>query len=433
MSTTSLWQAICFTTAATALALSGGCSDSSDPSGGSANDAGEANGGEPPGGRPSSSGGRGGSSTPSAGATGDAAGAPSSEGGSGGAPDSATGGVATGGTATGAAGADPSVGGAGGTDSVAGAGGAGGDGAGGPFEGCDYVEQDDLGNDADENGITPEDTKLMLTRPLTLCGRLDADHFDGEDADIDRFTFYQDELLSDLIFRLRLEGSGGSAEVGMQFSYTWSEAVSGKAVISQEAFGPELRVAVAALGAPLDEPLFYRLRIDFDAPDERCPRVTTPANYVESNDGAAHDGNDVYTNDNVAFFFTPGGGDAPEPTNLTIAAGSAYRLSGTAGDVSPIGNYFDADTFAIHTGPTTDQLTIRMDWASTTTDFDYLLARGGSERLQAGGTDAGTTREFHTFTVAPDTTYWLWVAPYIDSEGLPLEYDVSIYGETFEL
>ena len=76
--------------------------------------------------------------------------------------------------------------------------------------------------------------------------------------------------------------------------------------------------------------------------------------------------------------------------------------------------------------------TIRGDWPTGTNDFDYELVRAGSEEIQAGGTDFDTVREFHTFTVAPDTTYWLWVAPYADGADLPTAYDISICGESFD-
>jgi hypothetical protein len=203
-------------------------------------------------------------------------------------------------------------------------------------------------------------------------------------------------------------------------------------VISQHTIANELQIAVAALSESIAEPISYRLRIDFDAPDARCPALTSAASYVESSGGASNDGNDVYTLDNVDFLFTPDTTDAPEATNLTIVTGSSYRISGNAADVAQIGNYFDGDTYAIHTGPTTDQLTIRSDWPTGTNDFDYELVRADSLVIQAGGTDLDSVREMHTFTVAPDTTYWLWVAPDVDGADLPTNYDVSICGETFD-
>jgi len=400
-----------------ALALAGACSGSEDPAPPTAVVGGESSGGEPATAPVPTDGGSHGGEAPSNGLAGAPAGGSS--------PMSAGSGGVGGGGEAGRGGEPPGSSGAG----QAGMGGGGSD----EFEGCDYVEKDDLSNDVDENDeATPEDTDLLLTRPITICGRLDPGHFDGDAADIDRFVFHQTPNFQDLIFRLRTEGPTGSGDVGMQFSYTWSEVVGGKAVISQEAIGQDLRVAVAALDEAVDEPIVYRLRIDFDAPDVRCPKVTAAPSYVEAADGANNDGNDVFVNDDVAFSFTASTADAPESTQLSIASGSAHRLSGVAADVPLSGNYFDADTYAIHTGPTTDQLTIRLDWAGGTADFDYLLAREGSERLQAGGTDTDSSREFHTFSVAPDTTYWLWVAPYFDAEDLPVDYDVSICGESFE-
>lgn len=411
---------------AVALILAGACSDSAAPGGGDTAGGDTAGGDTAGGGEAGSShdpsdGGAATAGSSTGGASGDlAAGAPSVSsggGGAGGAPDESSAGAAVSGAGAGAAGD----------------GGAGG--AANPFEGCDYVERDDLDNDLDQDeNATPEDTNLVLNRPITICGRLDPGHFDGDAADVDRFTFYQEvpDPDRDLIFHLRTEGASGDADVGMQFTYTWSDVVSGKAVISQRAIGEELRIAVAALSEAITEPISYRLRIDFDAPDVRCPRVTSAASYVESSDGPSHHGNDVYTLDDVDFLFTSETTDAPEVTNLTIGTGSSYRLSGNAADVAQIGNYLDADTYAIHTGPTTDQLTIRGDWPSGTNDFDYELVRADSLEIQAGGTDLDNVRELHTFTVEPDTTYWLWVAPYADGADLPTAYDVSICGESFD-
>jgi len=416
-----------------ALALAGACSNSDDPQGSTNAGGGDASAGESSGAHSPNQGGSNGGEAPSGVAGSATAGTAThlpGTGGVGSAGEHSTGGTSTDVSGAGA-GAEPGAAGAGGAAGASGAAGAGG--AGDPFEGCDYVERDDLGNDVDANDDpSPEDTNLLLDGPITICGRLDPGHFAGDAADIDRFTFHQTPDLQELIFRLRTEGPVGSGDVGMQFQGTWSDLVDGKAVISQQAIGQDLRISVAALDEAIDEPIVYRLRIDFDAQDVRCPKVTSAASYVEAHDGASNDGNDVFINDDDAFAFTPASSDVPESTNLSIASSAAYRLSGNSADVPLSGNYFDADTYAIHTGPTTDQLTIRLDWPDSLVDFDYLLAREGSEQLQAGGTDEDFEREFHTFSVAPDTTYWLWVAPYLDAEGLPIDYDVSICGESFE-
>lgn len=307
---------------------------------------------------------------------------------------------------------------------------AGAGGADGAIDGCDYVEK---GDDTNDFKATPEETGRTLKRAVTICGKLDPGHFDGDIADADRFIVGLDDEIQDVIFKLQTEGDVGAAAVGIQFDGTWGGLVSGKAVISQTAYGQDLQIIVAALDVALDAPISYRLRVDFDAPDVRCPPLTSAPSYVESSDGASNDGNDVYVVNGTSFAFTARTSDVPEATNLGIAAGSSYLLSGTAANVAQSGDYFDPDTYAIHTGPSTAQLTIRADWPGGSADFDYL-ANADATTLIGSGLDTASEdgRELHTFAVLPDTSYWLWIAPYENVPALPVSYDVTICGAELE-
>ncbi len=164
-----------------------------------------------------------------------------------------------------------------------------------------------------------------------------------------------------------------------------------------------------------------------------CPAVTTPVEYTESHDGNDNTGNDVFVETTLTAATT----DVPEPTGLTIDAGSAHRIAGTSSDVRRTGDDArDRDTFEITTGATTHLLYVRptpsadsgafLTLELTTPDFGSF-ARSGSPRDGqdlAGG--------IGMFAVAPSTTYWLQVDGAVNGNptgtGLPLAYDLSICG-----
>ena len=124
-------------------------------------------------------------------------------------------------------------------------------------------------------------------------------------------------------------------------------------------------------------------------------------------------------------------GRRPRTDGLTIEPGAKYRLAGTSADVALTRSYLDSDTYVFHTGPTTTQVTIRLDWTDSDSDMDFAVSREGSLEV-IGGAFSTEVGEFDTLAVTPNTTYWLWNAAY-DFSATPLPYDISLCGETFAL
>jgi hypothetical protein len=204
-----------------------------------------------------------------------------------------------------------------------------------------------------------------------------------------------------------------------------SHLVAGTYDISVEAYAN----ADAAAAIP------YKVKVAIDAPDTRCPKITAAANYTEAHDGVTNRDNDMIVVDYSAMpYYNPTTlpTDVPEPTGIAVAAGTNYRISGSSAAVTLSGSYFDADTYLFTTGPTTDQLSIRLNWPSTTADLDdYLFPAGSTNPLQTTDNVALTEPEFRTVAVTPSTSYWLWVGAFSSSTNLPASYDFSICGETF--
>jgi hypothetical protein len=191
------------------------------------------------------------------------------------------------------------------------------------------------------------------------------------------------------------------------------------------------RLAVRATNASdLAAPLDYRLRLAADAPDTRCAPPTTAAAYTEANDGAQNNRNDVvevrYTPAERAL--TAAANDAPEDTAITTATASV-RIAGTSADVDAPDEFKDRDSYLVTTGAH-DRLTIRVDWTGDA-DFDFLVFPEGTVAEIASGTAvAKLAPELATFPVLANTRYWLWIASYDTTTGLPITYSATLCPET---
>jgi hypothetical protein len=157
----------------------------------------------------------------------------------------------------------------------------------------------------------------------------------------------------------------------------------------------------------------------------------TTGGYAEAADGAANTSNDMiiwkYSTDTTdgAVLLTTSATDTPENTGITAAAGTTYRLTGnSANNTIPdpaADDYKDHDTFKFTTGPTTNEVTIRMKFPTTTADLDAAIASvpavGDTEPNLLDISNrlaAGPSEEILTTAVEPNTVYWLWVAGYKD-------------------
>ena len=78
-------------------------------------------------------------------------------------------------------------------------------------------------------------------------------------------------------------------------------------------------------------------------------------------------------------------------------------------------------------------MSVRINWAGTSTDLDYRVypVPTGDPSSIVGGLDSSNMEdEFETFSVMPNTSYWLWVASE-DGAASPMAYKATLCGETF--
>ena len=306
---------------------------------------------------------------------------------------------------------------------------------------CNFTEAADATNNTSP---TAEATMLAFgAAKTTICGTIDNGHFEANNGRVDVDT-YKVAVSADTDVLVHLTGAGIEAlqrvviQVGSTAGQQRNLAVveGDHATLSARLPAGEYVFAVSAFAAAdVTAGVPYTLTIVADAPATRCAKATAAADFTEANDGVAHNGNDMITYDGAAnpeTDITTSPADSPEPTNLTLAAGTSYRLTGSSAAVDPPDDYEDRDTFAFTTGATTTQLTIRLNWTATTVDFDYRVFPANMTLSVTGALASSPVEdEFQTFAVEPNTMYWLWVGAYDGATGQPTTYDATLCAETF--
>lgn len=313
--------------------------------------------------------------------------------------------------------------------------------------GCDWGELDDRGNDITQHTGVAEPTDVGFQTRAVLCGAIDTGHRDATSGAVD-LDAYRVAITADTDVLVTLTGAGleslarvrlSAFDVGSQQAVATASFVGDHGVFAAHLPAGNDDIAVVAEdGADLAAPIAYRIVLATDAPQTRCATATATADYTEAADGAANDGNDVIAIDysatpNIAL--TAATTDAPEPTALAIASATTRRISGTSALTAVHGSYIDRDTYAIATGPTANQLSLRVGWPGlpdAATDLDVFLF-AVDDVLPIGGAARSSTSgpEFQTFAVRPNMTYWMWIGAFSGSTGQPLTYDVTLCGETF--
>lgn len=304
-----------------------------------------------------------------------------------------------------------------------------------PPTGCDYVEQRDADNDDVPPATgTPEATNLTFSSRTVICGTIDHTHFDGDiTVDGDGYTL---AVASDTDVLVRLKAAGAEAIelVGVDI-YT---GASLNQLVGTLTFYGDHGVTSVRLPAGTYEFLVfalhaeaiaasvpYELAIETDTPALRCPELTS-GGYAEANDGSNNDGNDVVQiPSGTAPSLTAATDDAPEPTGFTLSQ-TDQRISGTAANISAPDQYEDKDTYAISTSPMANELTVRLGWAGTATNLDFLLfeADNPAPVLRAIGT-ATQGPEARTFSIKPSTAYWLLIGAKVGGT-VPMSYSASL-------
>lgn len=303
---------------------------------------------------------------------------------------------------------------------------------------CAHTETAD---DTNNMAATAEGSGLAITGSTAICGKIDSGHFDSANqlVDVDAYGF---TLPADQDLIVRVWGAAGSLETvtlqitdltGAQLAF--GDYVGDHGALSLHLTAGSYVVAVSAFNATAaGSAIDYHVTFDLDTPATRCAKITAAANYTEGPDNPNSTGNDMVDYNESASppkRLTTSTTDVPEMTGLTAAAGSKSRITGSSGNVNAADSYMDRDTYQFTTGANVNEMSIRLNWAATTVDFDYLVLAANSANSFAGGLRTSNTEdEFETFAVAPNTTYWLWVGSYDGSTGLPQTYDASLCADT---
>ena len=310
----------------------------------------------------------------------------------------------------------------------------------------DYSEHRDLANPGGE--LT---ALSYATNELTICGRIDAYHYEPETevslgtVDIDQFKLKVLEA-ADYVVSLEILGDGApdtvQLDVGAGFSGGGADLVVNKRAAAfvhlYDAGFTTIQVNAYGTNA-IAQSVPYKLHIRKDSPVSRCPAVL-PANatqkYSEAHDGAANNGNDVIHYDyNLATQIpTASASDAPEASGIVLGNGSHSLIQGTSALVDYGDDYDDGDMFAFKTGAS-EVVTMRLDWAGNKTDLDLMLFEENDfQYIAAPGSYNFTGPELFTVLLKPNTTYWAYVAGASSSKagGLPLAYSVTLCGEAFK-
>jgi hypothetical protein len=314
--------------------------------------------------------------------------------------------------------------------------------------GCDYAELLDATNDDVAGSGAPETTgKTLGATSLTLCGQVDVTHFDAGLVDIDGYAV---NLPAGRI-RVTVSGTGLEAldEVilgaysGTNFGNIEEETtLRGTHVFYMDSFSTAGAFEFAVIATNPTAPtaaIPYKIVITVDDPSARCPKITAAANHTEGTDTGNTSNDVVDINYGLGADYeslSPVTTDVPEvATGGTIGATTNYRISGTLANTVAVGSYKDRDTFSIMTGPTTDELSVRINWpgAADLDMFLYDVTTTTVVPLKNVGTSqilANTEDEYKTFAVKPNSTYWLWTGLDQSSTG-PIAYSLSLCGADF--
>jgi hypothetical protein len=307
---------------------------------------------------------------------------------------------------------------------------------------CDgYAEEKDGGNNAvspDANG-SAEGTGQNVSDGVEVCGRLNVNHFAGGVVDVDTFSF--DVPTATEIFATVELFDDAPAEV--------LELVVTSGTVTQRVTGTPQRAAVALKlpagkatvslvvrnASALTQELPYVISVREDDSAERCAKVAPAAadgEYAESEDGAGNDGNDFIRPDPAieTQSLTDSADDLIEDTGLSLLSGTDSLITGTLAQVSHGDAYLDGDAYQIKAYD--DQLTVRVDWAGSTSDLDIWLFKQSNLRPVGRATQAVKSGpEQLTVAVEHGQAYWLWVGASSDSMGLPKNYEVSLCARSF--
>jgi hypothetical protein len=322
------------------------------------------------------------------------------------------------------------------------------------FVECSYTEQDDSTNDFNVNdGIEQTGLHFKPGETRTICGNVNNGQFGSDGVpgtiDVDNYGITLDQD-SDVLVTLTPPPNMSSTPLGLissveliAFSDQTNETVqvgyfeTDHAVYSAHLPAGNYELAVYVTDnqdAPMTLP--YEMRITSDDPAMRCAQLTGSANYTEANDGANNTANNVVDITSMGDTLLGAGENLPEPTGIGVLDATQYLLDGVSANEPLTGDYYDMDTYLISTGANTNQLSVRLDWATAGVDLDLYMfpATHILPIITSAAESATALDEFGTSAVTPNTQYWISAgAATADTTmaSLPINYGITVCGEHF--
>jgi len=314
---------------------------------------------------------------------------------------------------------------------------------------CGYTEMADTTNDDlfGPNTNAPEATGLSFTKPMMICGKLNNGHYEmnPQRVDVDSYKFTVPAMSYGLV-SLTAPGAEAFDSVfieiyGMTTNTDETGQFIGNFAVTSAALPPgDYIITVSSYDATAPTAAIdYKLVVNLDSPT-RCAKSTATPAYTEALDGLTADGNDVIEvryMGNPRRQLTANAIDMPEPTGVEVAPNMSYHITGvnTKPTVTPASwadSFQDRDVYMITMGAMANQLSVRLNWAATTADFDFFVFPMQGVIEQATGWYNSTMEpEYTTLAVVPGMSYWVWVGADDASTGQPVNYDLTVCGATF--
>jgi hypothetical protein len=323
------------------------------------------------------------------------------------------------------------------------------------FVECNYTEQHNSTNDFNTSPPGIEETGLHF-KPgdtQTICGNVNNGQFGSDGVagtiDVDNYgvTFDAD---SDVLVTLTPPPAMSSTPLGLissveliAYSDQTDETVqvgyfeTDHAVYSAHLPAGHYELAVDVTdNQDISMTLPYEMRISTDDPNMRCAQLTGSANYTEANDGASNTANNVVDISSTGVTILGAGENTPEPTGIGVLDAQNYLFDGSSASEAAIGDYYDMDTYLVSTGANTNQLSVRLDWATSGVDLDlYLFPATHNLPILTSAAESSTVlTEAGVSAVTPNTPYWISVgAATTDTTtaDLPASYGITVCGEHF--
>jgi hypothetical protein len=321
--------------------------------------------------------------------------------------------------------------------------------------GCgDYEESADATNDTltQETGMAEASgISFAAGDSKTVCGVIDPAQANEEagTVDIDSFDF---TVAAGAPLRVVLRSPDGDSLGGLGVFLQFVDPEQGPASVTSGGFVEGYALAtsslalegtwrIAVFAIPGDTPPAASIDYTVEISDQiACANAAGDPDYLEAKDGAKNRKNDVvsatWSNDPVTKL-TRSTTDVPEPTDLTLAAGTPVHIRGTTADIAANDDYHDKDTFALANGDDANEWDVHLTWPDGDIDMDTMAFPADTDMPDdlgnAGGAfiDNNADEQF-TVRLPAGASIWVWAGAYNSgATDLPVDYDITICPRTF--